>query len=111
MVTQITSEQFNPCVLACFDTKKEWSVGRRTEGEENDEVEEQMGVLALPTENPNQRKITPPTSLSDESSCFKLWTEKENTKARNYSQSRSKCPWWTLHFVRLDFFSRQLTMK
>ncbi len=51
-------------------------MGRRMEGEENDEVEEQMGVLALPTENPNQRKITPPTSLSAESSCFKLWTEK-----------------------------------
>lgn len=58
---------------------REWSVGRKTEGEENDEVEEQMGVLALPTENPNQRKITPPTSLSAESSHFKLWTEKEST--------------------------------
>lgn len=52
-------------------------------GEENDEVEEQMGVLAFPTENPNQRKITQPTSLSAESSRFKLWTEKENTKAGN----------------------------
>lgn len=79
-------------------------MGRRREGEENDEVEEQMCVLALPTENPNQRKITLPTSLSAESSCFKLWREKENTKAGNTSPSRSKCPWWTAHFVRFDFF-------
>lgn len=70
-----------------------------------------MGVLTLPTENPNQRKITPPTSFSAESSHFKLWTEKENTKSGTSPLSRSKCPCWTAHFVQFDFFFRQLTMK
>lgn len=40
-------------------------------GEEHDVMEEQMDVLALPTENPNQRKITAPTSLTAESSQAK----------------------------------------
>lgn len=86
---------------------------RKTEGEENDEVEEQMGVLALPTEKPNQRKITPPTSLSAESSHFKLWIEKESTKAGISPPSRSKCPCRAAHFVRFDFFfaSYEMTVQ
>lgn len=74
-------------------------------GEENDEVEEQMGVLAFPTENPNQRKIAQPADVllvlsHHASNCG----QRKRTRKQETLLSRSKCPWWTANFVRLDYF-------